>query len=73
MPALKVLQIFEEVQRRHRQGQTNPGFEYDLDLPDTERDSSSGGDNTTELGRETGSTTPSTVSFEGSPDLTNES
>lgn len=32
---LKVLQIFEEVQRRHRQGQTNSAFEFDLELPDT--------------------------------------
>nr|XP_046261960.1 uncharacterized protein si:ch211-153b23.4 [Scatophagus argus] len=30
IPKSKVLQIFEEVQKRHRQGQTNPVFEDDL-------------------------------------------
>ncbi|TWW55047.1 hypothetical protein D4764_09G0000960 [Takifugu flavidus] len=34
----KVLKIFEEVQRRHQQGQTNPAFEYDLVLPSTQRE-----------------------------------
>ncbi|XP_039975020.1 uncharacterized protein si:ch211-153b23.4 isoform X2 [Xiphias gladius] len=29
----RVLQIFEEVQRRQVQGQTNPAFEYDLHVP----------------------------------------
>ncbi|XP_026212857.1 grp1_Fun34_YaaH and SUA5 domain-containing protein [Anabas testudineus] len=71
IPKSKVLQIFEEVQRRHRQGQTNPGFEYDLDLPDTEGNLSSEEENTTESGRGTGSATPSTVSLEGSPVLRN--
>lgn len=62
--AWKVLQIFEEVQRQHRQGQTNPVFEDDLNLPDTQDRSSRG---------ETDSTTPSTVSYEQSLDLRNRS
>lgn len=70
----KVLQIFEEVQRRHTQGQSNPGFEYDLDLPDTERNFVLEEDNTMwkrmeECGRGSGSSTPSTVSAEESPVL----
>uniref|UniRef100_A0A8C3AD47 Threonylcarbamoyl-AMP synthase n=2 Tax=Cyclopterus lumpus TaxID=8103 RepID=A0A8C3AD47_CYCLU len=39
IPKSKVLHIFEEVQKRHRLGQTNPAFEYDLQLsfrPDLE-------------------------------------
>ncbi|KAM9310056.1 uncharacterized protein KZ484_026015 [Pholidichthys leucotaenia] len=39
IPKSKVLQIFEEVQRQHTQGQTNLGFEYDLH-PDTGRGAS---------------------------------
>ncbi|XP_029703677.1 uncharacterized protein [Takifugu rubripes] len=38
IPKTKVLKIFEEVQRRHQQGQTNPAFEYDLVLPSTQRE-----------------------------------
>lgn len=38
IPKSKVLQIFEEVQKRHRQGQTNPAFENDLHPSDTQRD-----------------------------------
>ncbi|XP_040904912.1 uncharacterized protein LOC121188999 [Toxotes jaculatrix] len=60
IPKSKVLQIFEEVQRRHRQGHTNSAFEYDLHLPETHQDVSSDEDNTTESGRGTGSATPST-------------
>ncbi|KAK2849291.1 hypothetical protein Q5P01_009125 [Channa striata] len=71
IPKSKVLQIFEEVQRKHRQGQTNPGFEYDQYLPNTEMDPSSGDDNTTESGRETGNSTPSTITPTPSPVLTN--
>ncbi|XP_071313685.1 uncharacterized protein [Trachinotus anak] len=71
IPKSKVLQIFEEVQRRHRQGQTNPAFEPDLHLPDTQQDQSSGEDNTTESGRGSGSSTPATVSPEQSPVLRN--
>ncbi|GAA6226333.1 uncharacterized protein LOC108882903 [Lates japonicus] len=71
IPKSKVLQIFEEVQRRHLQGQTNPAFEYDVHLPDTQLDLSSGEDNTTESGRGTGSSSPSTVSPEQSPVLRN--
>lgn len=36
--ALQVLQIFEEVQRKHRQGQTNPAFESDQILLNTQSD-----------------------------------
>ncbi|KAM6977619.1 uncharacterized protein FYW47_002392 [Aplochiton taeniatus] len=36
IPKSKVLQIFEDVQRNHRQGQTNHGFE--TDVPDIQRD-----------------------------------
>ncbi|XP_077464786.1 uncharacterized protein LOC144081989 isoform X1 [Stigmatopora argus] len=39
IPKAKVLQIYEEVQRRHRQGQTNPVFE--TNEPETEVDESS--------------------------------
>lgn len=67
MPDIKVLEIFEEVQRRHRQGQTNPGFEDDVTILHTEREE----DNTTESGRGTGSSTPSASSSEGSPVLRN--
>ncbi|XP_070819061.1 uncharacterized protein [Chaetodon trifascialis] len=63
IPKSKVLQIFEEVQRRHRHGhgQTNPAFEYDLHLPDTQSDTSSG----------SAVSTASTVSPEQSPVLRN--
>ncbi|KAF1384546.1 hypothetical protein PFLUV_G00121340 [Perca fluviatilis] len=40
IPKSKVLQIFEEVQKRHIHGQTNPAFEYELQLSDTQRDNS---------------------------------
>ncbi|XP_071313684.1 uncharacterized protein [Trachinotus anak] len=73
IPKSKVLQIFEEVQRRHRQGQTNPAFEPDLHLPDTQQDQSAGEDNTTESGRGSESSTPATVSPEQSPVLRNRS
>ncbi|XP_072288372.1 uncharacterized protein [Eucyclogobius newberryi] len=36
IPKSKVLQIFEAVQKRHREGQTNPAFEYDVHLPENE-------------------------------------
>uniref|UniRef100_A0A3B4TT14 Threonylcarbamoyl-AMP synthase n=1 Tax=Seriola dumerili TaxID=41447 RepID=A0A3B4TT14_SERDU len=71
IPKSKVLQIFEEVQRRHRQGQTNPAFEPDLHLPDTLQDLRSAEDNTTESGRGSGSSTPATLSPEQSPVLRN--
>ncbi|KAM7417850.1 hypothetical protein PAMA_017482 [Pampus argenteus] len=59
IPKSKVLQIFEEVQKRHRisEGQTNPAFENDPD---------------SESGTGTGNTTPCTVSPEQSPVLRNE-
>lgn len=38
---LKVLKIFEEVQKRHQQGQINSAFEYDLDLPTTQTEGNS--------------------------------
>ncbi|KAM7000226.1 uncharacterized protein LKV04_005161 [Tautogolabrus adspersus] len=72
IPKSKVFQIFEEVQKQHRQGQTNPAFEYDLYLPDTQIDRSSEEDNTVGTGRESRVAT-STVSPEESPDLQNES
>ncbi|XP_041653928.1 uncharacterized protein si:ch211-153b23.4 [Cheilinus undulatus] len=52
IPKSKVLQIFEEVQKRHRQGQTNPAFEYDVHLSDTESDRRSGEDDTAVSGEE---------------------
>ncbi|XP_074504473.1 uncharacterized protein LOC141775222 [Sebastes fasciatus] len=71
IPKSKVLQIFEEVQKRRRHGQTNPAFEHDLHLSDTERDKSSGEDEAAESGRGSGNSTPSTVSPEQSPVLRN--
>ncbi|XP_073343284.1 uncharacterized protein [Pagrus major] len=68
IPKSKVLQIFEEVQKRHRQGQTNPAFEYDHFLPDTQRERNS---EDSESGRGSGDTTPSTVSAKQSPVLRN--
>ncbi|XP_071773096.1 uncharacterized protein LOC139925568 [Centroberyx gerrardi] len=66
IPKSKVLQIFEEVQKRHRQGQTNLGFEGDLsDTPRGERES------TAESGRGSGTSTPCTVSPDQSPVLRN--
>ncbi|KAM3612636.1 uncharacterized protein V6R79_011646 [Siganus canaliculatus] len=38
IPKSKVLQIFEEVLKRHRLGQINPAFEYDNVLPDVQRE-----------------------------------
>lgn len=38
IPKSKVLQIFEEVQRKHRQGQTNPAFEHDHILSNIQGD-----------------------------------
>ncbi|XP_041800414.1 uncharacterized protein si:ch211-153b23.4 [Chelmon rostratus] len=70
IPKSKVLQIFEEVQQRHRHGHTNDAFEFDVHLPDTQRDRSSGG---SESGRGSGDSAPSTVSSEQSPVLRNES
>ncbi|XP_069552826.1 uncharacterized protein [Brachyistius frenatus] len=64
IPKSKVLQIFEEVQKRHIQGQTNPAFEYDLHIPDIQGELSSGEDSKAESGRGSGSSTPSTVSPE---------
>ncbi|XP_051810557.1 uncharacterized protein LOC110961127 [Acanthochromis polyacanthus] len=69
IPKSKVLEIFEEVQRRHRQGRTNPAFESDLHLPGTQTEQSSGEDDTAESGRGTGNSTPFSVSPEQSPAL----
>uniref|UniRef100_UPI0037E9BB3F uncharacterized protein n=1 Tax=Semicossyphus pulcher TaxID=241346 RepID=UPI0037E9BB3F len=70
IPKSKVLQIFEEVQKRHSQGQTNPAFEYDVYLPERRSDTSlEEGDTAAESGRGTGRSTPSTVSPEQSPVL----
>ncbi|XP_015237029.1 PREDICTED: uncharacterized protein LOC107089027 [Cyprinodon variegatus] len=59
IPKSKVLQIFEEVRNRHRQGYINPGFEHDLPLQDMERDQSSR--DTTVLER--GTANPTLVTF----------
>ncbi|KAM6952417.1 LOW QUALITY PROTEIN: uncharacterized protein PEZ65_012142 [Lycodopsis pacificus] len=66
IPKSKVLTIFEEVQKRHRHGQTNSAFEHDQYLPDIQ---SSGEDDTVQPG--SGNSTPSTVSLEQSPVLRN--
>ncbi|XP_058506548.1 uncharacterized protein si:ch211-153b23.4 [Solea solea] len=71
IPKSKVLQIFEEVQRRHRQGLTNPAFEDELPLPDTHL--SSGAHNTSESGMGSENSTPPSASPEQSPDLRNDS
>ncbi|XP_034546078.1 uncharacterized protein si:ch211-153b23.4 [Notolabrus celidotus] len=68
IPKSKVLQIFEDVQKRHIQGQTNPAFEYDLQPTDTQSDRSLADDDTAE---ETDGA--HTVSSEPSPDVSNES
>ncbi|XP_017279616.1 uncharacterized protein si:ch211-153b23.4 [Kryptolebias marmoratus] len=73
IPKSKVLQIFEEVQNRHKHGQTNLGFVYDLHLPDIQKERNSGDYDTTESGRGSGTETPSSVSPERSPDLRRES
>ncbi|XP_051276367.1 uncharacterized protein si:ch211-153b23.4 [Dicentrarchus labrax] len=73
IPKSKVFQIFEEVQKRHRQGQINPAFEYDLHLPDTQGDKSLGVDDAAESGRGSGNSTPSSDSPQQSPVLRNES
>ncbi|XP_037530997.1 uncharacterized protein si:ch211-153b23.4 [Nematolebias whitei] len=41
IPKSKVLEIFEEVQNRHKQGQTNAGFHYDLHISDIKMDKNS--------------------------------
>ncbi|XP_029369027.1 uncharacterized protein LOC115050326 [Echeneis naucrates] len=69
IPKSKVLQIFEEVQRRHRHGQTNPVFEPDLHPTETQPDLSSDEDSTIESQRETENSTPPTASPEQSPVL----
>lgn len=50
IPKSKVLEIFGEVQKRHRHGQTNPAFEYDVYLPETHTYSSVDEDNSSESG-----------------------
>ncbi|XP_006782109.1 uncharacterized protein si:ch211-153b23.4 [Neolamprologus brichardi] len=70
IPKSKVLKIFEEVQRRHRQGHTNPAFQYDTELPLTERDISEVG-STVDSGRESENSTPSPPSLEENPVLGN--
>ncbi|XP_028271313.1 uncharacterized protein LOC114442175 [Parambassis ranga] len=57
IPKSKVLQIFEEVQKRHKHGQTNAAFEEE------------GEDSTAESGRGSQNSTPSTVTPEQSPVL----
>ncbi|TKS72489.1 YrdC domain-containing protein, mitochondrial [Collichthys lucidus] len=71
IPKSKVLQIFEEVQKRHSQGQVNPAFEDDLPQTDIQGHKSSGDDDTAESGRGSGNSTPSLVSPEQSPVLRN--
>uniref|UniRef100_A0A3P9KKW1 Threonylcarbamoyl-AMP synthase n=1 Tax=Oryzias latipes TaxID=8090 RepID=A0A3P9KKW1_ORYLA len=72
IPKSKVFQIFEEVQNRHRQGQANPAFEYDTVIPGTETVPSQEEEVTTESGRGTGNSTPSTISSLESSVNTNE-
>ncbi|XP_034454544.1 uncharacterized protein si:ch211-153b23.4 [Hippoglossus hippoglossus] len=71
IPKSKVLQIFEEVQRRHKQGQTNPAFEYDLHPPDTHRELGSGEYDTIESGMGSDDSTPPTTSPQQSPEMRN--
>ncbi|KAF3838178.1 hypothetical protein F7725_009946 [Dissostichus mawsoni] len=71
VPKSKVLQIFEEVQMRHRHGQTNPAFEDDVHLSDIQRDKSFVMEDAAESGRGSGNSTPSTVAPEQSPVLRN--
>ncbi|XP_029917086.1 uncharacterized protein LOC115366028 [Myripristis murdjan] len=59
IPKSKVLQIFEEVQKRHRQGEINPAFEDDFS--DAQRNTSSGEESATESAGETGTSTSSTA------------
>ncbi|XP_020783536.2 putative threonylcarbamoyl-AMP synthase isoform X2 [Boleophthalmus pectinirostris] len=49
IPKSKVLQIFEDVQKRHIKGQTNPAFDYDV-LQTEKEYSSVMGDSTSESG-----------------------
>ncbi|KAM6923470.1 uncharacterized protein FYW49_005923 [Xenentodon cancila] len=76
IPKSKVLQIFEEVRNRHRQGQINQGFEFEPPQTVTQ---SSGEQQSSESEPESesesgiGNSTPSTVSAEQSSDLSNES
>ncbi|KAM9741868.1 uncharacterized protein ACNS7B_012807 [Menidia menidia] len=53
IPKSKVLQIFEEVQKRHRQGHANPAFEHDLQPSDTQVEQSHERNNMAESERET--------------------
>ncbi|XP_015237026.1 PREDICTED: uncharacterized protein LOC107089023 [Cyprinodon variegatus] len=62
IPKSKVLQIFEEIKNRHREGQTNPAFEHDLPPPDTQTDETLERDESTDSGRETVSLTNSSTS-----------
>ncbi|KAI4819663.1 hypothetical protein KUCAC02_004903 [Chaenocephalus aceratus] len=71
IPKSKVLQIFEEVQMRHRHGQTNPAFEDDVHPSDIQRDKSFVMEDAAESGRGSGNSTPSTVALEQSPVLRN--
>ncbi|KAK7922888.1 hypothetical protein WMY93_009790 [Mugilogobius chulae] len=65
IPKSKVLQIFEDVQKRHMQGELNPAFEYDVHLPQTQDNSSETGDSSSESGR--GSENYSSISPQQSP------
>uniref|UniRef100_A0A3B3ZAN5 Threonylcarbamoyl-AMP synthase n=1 Tax=Periophthalmus magnuspinnatus TaxID=409849 RepID=A0A3B3ZAN5_9GOBI len=51
IPKSKVLQIFEDVQKRHKRGQTNPAFDYDVHLPETGQFCRESGDSSAESGR----------------------
>nr|XP_054604403.1 uncharacterized protein si:ch211-153b23.4 [Nothobranchius furzeri] len=64
IPKSKVLQIFEEVQNRHRHGHTNPGFEHDLPTTDTEREENSIEEEAAGSEEETEDSTQSTTSNE---------
>ncbi|XP_047441333.1 uncharacterized protein LOC125008231 [Mugil cephalus] len=71
IPKSKVLEIFEEVQKRHRQGQTNPAFVPDVHSEMQSEESSPEEDSTSESGRGSENSTPSTVSPGQSPILRN--
>ncbi|MED6262665.1 hypothetical protein ATANTOWER_023576, partial [Ataeniobius toweri] len=63
IPKSKVLQIFEEVKDRHRQGQSNPAFENDQAPPDTQSEESWEWSETPESRNETESENENSTSF----------
>ncbi|XP_061582212.1 uncharacterized protein si:ch211-153b23.4 [Cololabis saira] len=69
IPKSKVLQIFEDVRNRHRQGRINQGFENETLQTDTQISEQQSSESESESG--IGNPTPSTVSPEQSPVLRN--